>query len=697
MRLMSFNLTTKRFIYLSLASLSLLFTYLIRLNGIVRADAQTIPAAIASDCSVDVTAELLAWIASVPDGSTLEFGQDACYRIDGRLLILNRHNLVFAGNNATFKAVTDGRELNDTDARTRAHWSVRRSSNITFKDMTIQGSNPYAGTQEEAYVAALEAQHGIELGSVQGGLIDNVKIYDVYGDFVYFGGNSTLGTLTSNFTVRNSHFERNGRQGMAFTGAEDILIENNYIGQVRRTTFDIEPNFSNGHVRRITIDKNTLGPKRLGLLSANGAGSIVEDITFSSNNLKGTGLSASIGATPTTRRSRIKIINNTSDTGSGNSGGSAFYFTRVDDVEVSGNTMQVQYGRGMSAVQVYGSAKARIFNNTFLNVNETLRESNDAYGNQSTDNYACGNRIVSTDGFTDPLACMPAEVRIDNPLDGASLSDTIKIEASVNDQIGIKQVEFYVDGVLKETDSEVPYEYAWDTKTVEDNSSHTIEAVAVDLAGMHGSHEIVTTVNNSLAESWTNTDGSAWPARWVFEGAVDEVRTLDILNNEGRIIHKPGATGRVLAYMNDRAATNLDQTVKFRVSSNNAGVGLLARRSDADPDTYYYAVAGAATPLRIRKVVGGVAKDVGYTSRPMVSNVDYKIRFVVESDPTDSSKTSLKVKVWEANTEEPVAYNLTKIDAEPRLQGLEGRFGLTFGLSNSRQVWVDDYSATLLP
>jgi hypothetical protein len=49
------------------------------------AAAYRIPPSIPGDCSVDVTEPIQSWIASVPDGSVLAFGDGACYRIDGTL------------------------------------------------------------------------------------------------------------------------------------------------------------------------------------------------------------------------------------------------------------------------------------------------------------------------------------------------------------------------------------------------------------------------------------------------------------------------------------------------------------------------------------------------------------------------------------------------------------------------------------
>ena len=55
------------------------------------------PSTIDSTGATDVTAELVAFIASVPDGSTISFPAGARYRIEKSLIIEGRHDLTFEG------------------------------------------------------------------------------------------------------------------------------------------------------------------------------------------------------------------------------------------------------------------------------------------------------------------------------------------------------------------------------------------------------------------------------------------------------------------------------------------------------------------------------------------------------------------------------------------------------------------------
>ena len=223
------------------------------------------PASIASDCSHDVTDELMAWIASVPDNSTLRFAADGCYRVDGTIVVSQRAGLTFEGNHATFRQVTDGSEIvNPKYIRTRNVWTFGRSTNLVVRNLTTVGANPHAGRGELAYRAKFEAQHAYLIQGVKGMLMDHVAAYDTYGDFVY------VGPGTENLTVRNSDFARNGRQGWTINGI-NIVFEHNTITETRRATIDMEPSMPTWVSKNIYIRDNDVGPGRLFFFSSVGA------------------------------------------------------------------------------------------------------------------------------------------------------------------------------------------------------------------------------------------------------------------------------------------------------------------------------------------------------------------------------------------------------------------------------------------
>jgi hypothetical protein len=317
-----------------------------------------IPASIPSDCSQDVSAALVAWIASVPDGSTLSFTPDGCYRVDRTLAIRYRNGLTFEGNGATFRAFTSGRELPAAQARTRSMFNFWRGSDITVRNTIVRGANPNAGTGDLAYVPALEAQTAYVIGGVQNMVLDHVAAYDVYGDFVM------VGPATRNLVVRNSTFVRNGRQGWTING-EDILFENNNIRQTRRATIDIEPAALSAITRRVTIRNNTIGQGRLYFLANEGVAAPTADISILNNRFVNRGMTIRVNP-PSGTRSRYRVIGNVSDFPVDfGAGGGAMSFTNVVGVEVRDNVQPMQQGNQSSGIALKNSRNVTVTGNRF--------------------------------------------------------------------------------------------------------------------------------------------------------------------------------------------------------------------------------------------------------------------------------------------------------------------------------------------
>lgn len=330
-----------------------------------------VPGDIDATGASDVTEALNGFIASVPDSTTIRFPADAKYRIDGTLWIENRHGLSFEGNGATFFTTEpmpygttvnrQGETVNDPRNRNRSQWSAKNSSGLIFRDMTVRGANPAGGIEEGAYVSALEAQHGFNLVDVQDVLIEGVRVTDVFGDFVYIGGRQ----MSRGVTIRDNHFERNGRQGIAITAGEEVLIERNYIGQTRRASIDLEPNNALGGAKRVTIRENTFGPGRLVWIAAGNSLGTIEDLTVENNRLL-EGRTMTMHIRPRSgRRARIRVVGNSSAEKAGGSGDGMLYFLNVDGVEVRGNRALLDPRREMTAVATVGSCDVVVAGNDF--------------------------------------------------------------------------------------------------------------------------------------------------------------------------------------------------------------------------------------------------------------------------------------------------------------------------------------------
>lgn len=80
-------------------------------------------------------------------------------------------------------------------------------------------------------------------------------------------------------------------------------------------------------------------------------------------------------------------------------------------------------------------------------------------------------------------------------------SGTITLAATASDNVGVTNVEFYVDGVLKGADATSPYSLSLDSTTLS-NASHSLTAKAYDAAGNVGTSTAVSfSINNVVADT----------------------------------------------------------------------------------------------------------------------------------------------------------------------------------------------------
>jgi len=76
-------------------------------------------------------------------------------------------------------------------------------------------------------------------------------------------------------------------------------------------------------------------------------------------------------------------------------------------------------------------------------------------------------------------------VLVTSAANGATLSGTVTVSASAEDDMGVDRVEFYRDGVLMGTSGVAPYSCTWDTKSLA-NGTYQVTVKAYDEAGNSG-------------------------------------------------------------------------------------------------------------------------------------------------------------------------------------------------------------------
>jgi len=312
------------------------------------------PGSIASDCSRDVTQQVLSWIASVPDNSTLSFARGGCYRIEGTLELTDRNGLTFEGNGATFKATTIG----DT---WRSQWRLIGGSRIAFRNMNVQGAHPAGGT----FVSALQHQHAFDLNGVSHVELDRTRSSNLYGDCVYITRRADgRQAWSSNVHVHDSSCIGNGRMGIAVVAGCEVLVERTNMSQIGRTAFDVEPNGPGFGAQNVTFRNNRVsGALPGGFFTAIGDG-LIDSVTVSDNSTSGVGIYMAVLALPGQRRSQITISGNSSDTGYYAAGSVAMDFERVDGLTVTGNSIPLS-GPNMALAWVSRSCDVKISGNSF--------------------------------------------------------------------------------------------------------------------------------------------------------------------------------------------------------------------------------------------------------------------------------------------------------------------------------------------
>ncbi len=290
----------------------------------------TIPPSIRADCVGDTTAQLQAFLDSVPNGTpksptVITFPASSCYRIEGTLLLANRSHLSL--NGGTFRAFTVG-DLNapgKNPIRNRAHWRVMASTGISFLGTAVQGpvDQPY-------YSEDTEAQHGFVVGEFSTDVtLTNVRVTNVLGDFVAVTGGS------SNVEVSGGEFSGAGRQGFSVNEGSDVLFHDNTLTRISRSAVDLEP-LLDWEIHDITVSDNTFTAPIANVIFANaGTGSAVSDITFTGNSVVGVPFTAKVRAPCGGRRSNYTFTDNVSDT----EATLPLKFGRIDGLTVTGNTL----------------------------------------------------------------------------------------------------------------------------------------------------------------------------------------------------------------------------------------------------------------------------------------------------------------------------------------------------------------------
>ncbi len=285
-----------------------------------------VPASVDATGGSDASAALIAFIGSVPDGSTIVFRAGATYRLDAAIKFAHRRNLTLAGNGATLRG------HGGTTEASSLFWLGSYggvNSGIVIRDFSLVGNSTtpgvYQGGKEGAHAILVDGGSGIDLS--------RVTVSGVWGDCLYVGG-SADGVTFHDATCRS-----NGRNGVTITSGSNVTVQRVAFDAAGYCTFDIEPNQASEAARSIRFLDNTAGTWSNSFLSAEGAaGSVVSGVTVSGNTVTGRSL---LTAFPIARRQNVVFTNNRSSVAAA---GPVLRFAHVDGLTISGNVQPLSSG-----------------------------------------------------------------------------------------------------------------------------------------------------------------------------------------------------------------------------------------------------------------------------------------------------------------------------------------------------------------
>ncbi|MEY2454751.1 MAG: hypothetical protein QOD92_4325 [Acidimicrobiaceae bacterium] len=322
-----------------------------------------VPSTIDHTCGGDVTSELQSLFDGAKDNSTITFPSGGCYRVDDTLTIDGHHRLQIEGNGATLRAGTPG-------DRNRRHLIISNSDDITVRGLTVIGSNDKPGVYDEK----LAFQHAFALNGVHRALLDKVSASRLHGDFVYIGGK--VGSPSSDVTVTSSTFDGSGRQGIAVTAADRVLISGNDIANVARSMFDIEPNSPDDEVRDVRITGNRTGKAVNFWLANKGAGDNVGPIELDGNTMTEAtgGLIFAFGKANSARGPYAVRDNQLIASDAVHDEGSigAMFFVQCHDVSIVGNRITFAPGVEMPVIELHSSRSVTVAGNDFSGAPEPI-------------------------------------------------------------------------------------------------------------------------------------------------------------------------------------------------------------------------------------------------------------------------------------------------------------------------------------
>jgi hypothetical protein len=153
---------------------------------------------------------------------------------------------------------------------------------------------------------------------------------------------------------------------------------------------------------------------------------------------------------------------------------------------------------------------------TGMQVQAVIKQSVDDLGPTGWDpGYGWGRlnaaRAVSYALNPGNLDLTPPSVSMNFPSSGSTLTGVTLIGAAASDNVSVKAISFWLDGILIGCAGNAPYQINWNSGTVV-NGAHTLMALAVDEVGNTSQASVSVTTNNGIGDTSPPVVSLAAPA-----------------------------------------------------------------------------------------------------------------------------------------------------------------------------------------
>lgn len=377
-----------------------------------------VPATIPSDCSQDVSLELNAFLSAVPDGATVRFAANGCYRTERTIVIEGKSGWTVEGSGATLlRTEVSPQRLRYPEHN--GHLRLVEVSDTVVRDLTVDGVNDgrdSGGSMLDArgnersvgcpapklmdagyvcYTVALEFEHGFSLQGVTDVTLENVTSKEVWGDGVHISGaNQFTGSISTGVEVLDSVVDRNGRQGVSIAKSDGVVVDAVNIVRSRRAGIDLEPNRTDDRPTQNIEIRNSLIRSLHPAFASHGRGD-VSHVFIQDNTIKQTGTPwITVRPSDGTKRTDWRVWDNTIEPGL-SSPMPAMRFANTSAIDVRRNSMWLKdnLDRGMVGVGLSDGSEALIQCNWFRNAQG---------GVVAGDGTADWEAVANTSGDTPP-------------------------------------------------------------------------------------------------------------------------------------------------------------------------------------------------------------------------------------------------------------------------------------------------------